>query len=359
MPSSLSATWSRYRTRLVLLVESRPLELPSEPTVDFDFAFGRPDRIGLVGESPAIWAMRAELEQTARVDMHTLVLGPSGVSKELVAQGLYRSSRRAAGRFVSRSAATIPHTLIDAELFGNIEGYPNATMQGRPGLIGAADGGILYLDEIAELPEDAQAHFLRVLDRDGEYQRLREARVRRSELRVVAATHRSPSTLKHDLLHRFPLRLEVAGLDKRRCDIPLLVNHTIERIRDENPELYARALVERRDGPALSLDPAFIAALLMKRTWVGHVRELVAHVYAAFLEAKPEDGSKFLRGGRCARSWSANPAMTASSAPRRSALSFREMPARCWRRTTSSSPRSRRPISPRKRSSSAPRESST
>lgn len=278
--------------RLVLFIEARALELTAGPASGAvgDFAFGHADAFGLVGESPPAWELRDRIAQIARLDLHTLVLGPSGVGKELVARGLSRAGPRADRPFVARSAATIPHTLIDAELFGNVAGYPNPAMKGRPGLIGAADGGVLYLDEIAELPHDAQAHLLRVLDRAGEYQRLGEATVRRSDLRLVAATHRDPATLKPDLLQRFPLRIEVPGLEDRRADIPLLVNHLVERLRAETPELYARGLAEGPRGPELSLAPDFIAALLMKPRWIGNVRELTALVYAAFLEVDRHDG---------------------------------------------------------------------
>src|SRR6185503_16398678 len=116
------------------------------------------------------------------------------------ARALHELSPRAERRLVSRNAATLPSGLMDAELFGNAKNYPNPGMAERAGLIGEANGGTLFLDEIGELPAELQAHLLRVLDGDGEYQRLGDAQQRRSDFRLVAATNRDPSSLKHDFL---------------------------------------------------------------------------------------------------------------------------------------------------------------
>lgn len=86
---------------------------------------------------------------------HVLVRGESGTGKELVARGLHRRSTRASRALVARNAATLPATLVDAELFGNARNYPNPGMAERPGLVGEADGGSLFLDEFAELPVEA------------------------------------------------------------------------------------------------------------------------------------------------------------------------------------------------------------
>src|SRR5262249_49824490 len=151
---------------------------------------------------------------------HVLLVGPSGCGKELAAQAIHARSTRASRKLVSRNAATLPPGLIDAELFGNVANYPNAGMAERPGLIGEADGSTLFLDEIGELPETLQAHLLRVLDEGGEYQRLGDARRRKSDLRLVAATNRSIDELKPDLAARLPLRVALHGLDERPEDIP-------------------------------------------------------------------------------------------------------------------------------------------
>ena len=123
-----------------------------------------------------------------------MLLGETGTGKELAARAVHRFSTRADRPLVARNAATMPAGLIDAELFGNARNYPNPGMAERPGLVGQADGGFLFLDEIGELPSELQAHLLRVLDAGGEYQRLGESRVRRSDFRLLAATPSSKAT---------------------------------------------------------------------------------------------------------------------------------------------------------------------
>ncbi|MCA9610980.1 MAG: sigma-54-dependent Fis family transcriptional regulator [Myxococcales bacterium] len=212
----------------LFLVTTRPEVLP--PTAHWDeprFPFGAPDPLGLVGESEAAWALRDAVAHAARHADHVLVRGPSGVGKELVARGLHALSARSAGPFVARNAATIPESLMAAELFGSRSGYPNAGAPERSGLIGAAHGGTLFLDEIGELPHTLQAALLRVMDPEGSYQRLGESEVRSADLRVVGATNRPLDALKPDLRARFSLPLEVPSLDDRREDIPLLVRHLV------------------------------------------------------------------------------------------------------------------------------------
>ncbi|MBW1878579.1 MAG: sigma 54-interacting transcriptional regulator, partial [Deltaproteobacteria bacterium] len=145
---------------LLLLCTSRPWKLGP-----FDAAlhpFGEVDELGMVGESAEAWALRTAIQTAAAQDVHALIEGQSGAGKELVAQGIHASSRRARRPIVSRNAATFPETLIDAELFGNAANYPNPGMRPRLGLIGEADGSTLFLDEIGELSDALQAHLLRV-----------------------------------------------------------------------------------------------------------------------------------------------------------------------------------------------------
>ncbi len=137
-----------------------------------------------------MWQMRERIAFAANAGKHVLLHGESGTGKELAARALHALSSRAGKPFVSRNAATLPSGLIDAELFGSARNYPNAGMPERAGLVGQADGGTLFLDEIAEIPAEQQAHLLRVLDADGEYQRLGEATTRRSDLVLVGATNR-------------------------------------------------------------------------------------------------------------------------------------------------------------------------
>ena len=276
------------RNQLVLLCARRPQRLPELRCYDVGRArvFGAADEHGIVGESPAIWSLRDELAFAASSDVHVLLLGASGAGKELAAAAIHAMSARRARPLVARSAATFPPGLVDAELFGNARDYPNAGMPERPGLVGEADGGALFLDEIGELDAASQAHLLRVLDRGGEYTRLGEARPRRASLRLVAATNRAPSEMKPDLLARLALRARLPGLDERREDIPLLATHLLRRAAARNPTVGPR-FFERWDGvggePRVA--PEVIEHLLV-RAFSHHARELEALLWEAIRSSR-------------------------------------------------------------------------
>src|SRR5260370_9989462 len=132
-------------------------------------------------------------------------------------------------------------------------------MPERPGLVGQADGGTLFLDEIAELPQEQQGHLLRLLDMGGEYQRLGEATTRRSDLRLIGATNRDASALKHDLRARLTSVVELTTLASRREDIPLLARHLLLRAAQQSPEVAGRFVDRGVAGrPFVRFAPAFI-----------------------------------------------------------------------------------------------------
>ena len=268
--------------QLLFLVTRRSVD--TLPAADAAVAFGDADRHGLVGESPAAWSLRASIEFAARAPTHVLVHGPSGTGKELVARAIHAASPRGGRPVVARNAATLPEGLIDAELFGNVRGYPNPGMAERNGLVGEADGSSLFLDEIGELPATLQAHLLRLLDRDGEYQRLGDAKVRRADLRVIAATNRDPATLKHDLAARLVVRVEVPGLDARPEDVPLLLRGILATIARHEPALVDRFRVAG-DAPRFRVAAALVDALVRHR-YTTHVRELERLVWTAVAESK-------------------------------------------------------------------------
>jgi transcriptional regulator of acetoin/glycerol metabolism len=255
--------------QIVFLCTSRPARpyLSSAPRPRF--GFGEPDADGFVGESVAAWLLRDSIEFAAARSDHVLVRGPSGAGKELVANALHRRSPRSSRPLVSRSAATLPSGIVDAELFGNLRNYPNAGMPERAGLIGEAEGGTLFLDEIGEMPTELQAHLLRLLD-GGEYQRLGESRSRRADVRLVAATNREEDELKHDLLGRLTMRIEVPALDERREDIPLLARHLLRGAARQDPRFAPRCFDDKGE-PRLS---PYLMIALTRAAYRTHVREL-------------------------------------------------------------------------------------
>jgi two-component system response regulator HydG len=275
-----------YRQLVLLCVRRAPLipgprHFPREAWGEF----GDADAHGMVGESPTAWLLRERLAFVAHAGTHTLLTGESGTGKELAARAVHAMSSRASTTFVARNAATLPTGLIDAELFGNVKNYPNAGMPERPGLIGRADSGMLFLDEIAELPQEMQAHLLRVLDAGGEYQRLGDAATRRSSFVLVGATNRDPSALKHDLLARLTSRVEIAPLAERREDVPLLVRHLVMTAAARNPRVASRFVGRDAKGRAFAkTSPSFVEEIV-GRELAGNTRELDAVLWQAMGEA--------------------------------------------------------------------------
>lgn len=260
---------------LVLQCVRRPLQLA--PAVDA-FAIGAADQFGIVGESPAAWQLRSAIERCGAQTGHVLVLGQTGVGKELVARALHRIADPP-GAWVARNAATIPATLVDAELFGNAKGYPTHGLPERPGLVGAADRGTLFFDEFADLPEEAQAHLLRVLDA-GEYHRLGESRARQSRFRLLAATSRPPSALRTDLAARFDFVVQVPSLAERLEDVPFLAAHLLRGMIEDKPQLAARAF-EQAGHARLS---SALVARLLRQQFTGNVRELRQLLWRSLLQ---------------------------------------------------------------------------
>ena len=264
---------------LFLLVE-RPAHIPPLNLVAPETwtRFGEVDQLGFVGESVAMWSLRRAIAQTASQDTHTLVWGPSGTGKELTARALHRLSGRASGPWVAQNAAAIPPGLMAAELFGNCKGYPNPGTPARSGLFGAADGGVLMLDEIGDLPMAAQAALLRVLDAGGDYHRLGESRERHADVRVIGASNQPRHALRSDFSARFLTHLQSPGLTQRREDIPLIGRH-----------LLREAGIERPMGAAL-------VRALVTGSFDTHVRELRATLMRAH-DATPRGPLQLPRGG--------------------------------------------------------------
>ncbi len=285
-----AATEARVRTgdivevgsSLMLLCTQRPRVLAPVGAGGLH-DFGEPDASGMVGESPAAWHVRRQLRQMARHAGHLLVHGPTGSGKELAVRA-FSGLACPDGPVVQRNAATLPEGLLDAELFGNLKNYPNAGMPEREGLIGKANGGLLFLDELAELPQSAQTHLLRVLD-SGQYQRLGEPTSRTSKFRLVAATNRPPSSLRDDVLARFALRLEVPPLSSRPEDIPLLLRKLTAAALADDPELCERYL-DPSGQPRFSRE---LLRHLVKSPLAANARELQQLALLSIMESKGDE----------------------------------------------------------------------
>jgi transcriptional regulator with GAF, ATPase, and Fis domain len=221
----------------------------------------------LIGESPPMVRLKAQIEQVAPTPLPVLVTGETGTGKELVARLLHRESDRQGAPFVACNVASLPLTIVEAELFGVARGAFTGADADRAGLFEEADGGTLFLDEIGELPATTQATLLRVLQ-EQELRRVGETRTRKVDVRLVAATNRDlvgavqKGDFRQDLLFRInTITLEVPPLRQRQDDIPLLVEHLLR-------QASAR---QGRSLPDISHD---VLPLLTAYGWPGNVRQL-------------------------------------------------------------------------------------
>lgn len=222
---------------------------------------------GLVGRTPAMQALYAQILRAAASDASVLITGESGVGKELVARALHDNSPRNKGPFVPLDCGALPENLLESELFGHAKGAFSGATQARVGRFEAANGGTLLLDEIGEISAAMQTKLLRVLQ-EREIVRLGENLPRKVDVRVITATHRDlkamvqQRTFREDLYYRLRvLPLEIAPLRERSQDIPLLASKMLAE------------LSERYRRPPLRLAPDAMAALESYR-WPGNVRQL-------------------------------------------------------------------------------------
>jgi two-component system nitrogen regulation response regulator GlnG/two-component system response regulator HydG len=270
------------RGRMILCVARRPRVMPAMQNVPKKrHAFGEADAHGLVGESEAAWRLRDSAAFVASRTAHVLLLGESGTGKEVVARAIHEGSPRGSKRLVSRNAATLPAGLIDAELFGHVANYPNAGMPERPGLVGDADGGTLFLDEIGELPHELSTKLLRVLDENGEYQRLGDTRTRTSKFRLIGATNRPVASLKADVAARFKLRISVPPLGDRKEDVALLARHLFRRAAAQDAaigERFFEGWNGKHGEPRIAID---LVKALVAHSYTTHIRELDLLLWAS------------------------------------------------------------------------------
>jgi DNA-binding NtrC family response regulator len=221
----------------------------------------------LLGTSAPMLALKREIRNIAASDAPVLVLGESGTGKELVARAIHGLSRRRASPFIAVNCAAIPEHLLESELFGHQKGAFTGAVQSTPGLFTEAERGVVFLDEIGEMPRSLQAKLLRVLQ-DKRVRPVGGSVERRIDVRVVSATNRdlpslvSEQCLRQDLYYRIAvIPIDVPSLRDRRDDIPLLVDHFTQR-------------VARRHGKVIDGYHDEAMAWLQSQPWPGNVRQL-------------------------------------------------------------------------------------
>ncbi len=221
----------------------------------------------IIGQSAKMQEIYQRIQQIAGYENYSvLISGESGTGKELIARAIHHHSPRKDKRFMPINCAALPQTLVESQLFGHEKGIFTGATNTRKGLFEVAEGGTIFLDEIAEMPVETQAKLLRVLE-EKEFMRLGESNVRTADVRVIAATNRdlkealADGHLRRDLYFRFDVKIHTPSLRDRKEDIPLLVDAFLEKIAEENQQ------------PIQVMSPQGLK-LLMDYHWPGNVREL-------------------------------------------------------------------------------------
>ena len=252
--------------------QNRTLRAALAEKYDFPNIIGRSER------------MRAALDLVERVapgNTTVLLLGESGVGKDLFAHALHQRSRRASGPFIKINSAAIPETLLESELFGYEKGAFTGAIASKPGKFELANGGTLFLDEIGDVPLAIQVKLLRVLQ-EREFERLGGSKTLKVDVRLIAATNRNlraaleEGAFREDLYYRLNVvPIDLPPLRDHKEDIPELAQHFLAR--------FAAASAK----PVASLEPDALAAL-MAFDWPGNVRELENIIERAVALCPPE-----------------------------------------------------------------------
>jgi DNA-binding NtrC family response regulator len=225
-------------------------------------------------------------------DANALIVGESGVGKEVIANAIHARSRRAEKPMVKLNCAAFPQTMIEGELFGYVKGAFTGAMQDFPGMIAAADSGTLFLDEISDMPAELQTRFLRVLQ-EREYRPLGSTQTMKADFRAIASSNRpiaqalSENRLRSDLYYRLnTFQIEVPPLRKRKQDIPLLIAAFVKQFAqqlgksepDISPEAFQKLLDYSWPGNVRELQNAIEYAVVLARQGVIGVKELPTEI---------------------------------------------------------------------------------
>jgi len=221
----------------------------------------------LLGSTPAMRELFRAIGRLAQAPLSVLITGETGTGKELVARALHNESPRSKKPFIALNTAAIPAELLESELFGHEAGSFTGAHKKQIGRFEQADGGILFLDEIGDMPAALQTRLLRVLA-EGEFFRVGGRELIKVDVRVIAATHQHLETLvkegkfRADLLHRLDVvRLQLPPLRDRKSDVPALAQRFLEQA------------AEQLNAPSKRFKPEALARM-EQHDWPGNVREL-------------------------------------------------------------------------------------
>jgi two-component system nitrogen regulation response regulator NtrX len=256
-----------FTSERVLVTVQKGLELRSLRRENRELKLAMEARYEIVGDSPALRRVLEAVQRAAPTNATVLLLGESGVGKELVARTIHRNSPRAGQRFIQVNCAAIPEELIESELFGHEKGSFTGATEKQIGKFEQGDRGTIFLDEIGDMSARTQAKVLRVLQ-EQEVERLGSARTIKVDVRVIAATNKNleeaiqRGEFRDDLYFRLNvIPILVPPLRERREDIPQLVQH------------FAKRTSEEHNLKPKRFDPRAMEAMQRYR-WRGNIREL-------------------------------------------------------------------------------------
>jgi DNA-binding NtrC family response regulator len=285
-PEELLSLVEKALEKQFLLRETEELRVKTEQLEKrLEIAEARPTPIF---KSKPMQEIEELIEAMAPSDANVLIVGESGVGKEVIANTICATSRRAGQPMVKLNCAAFPQTMIEGELFGYVKGAFTGAMQDFPGMIAAANGGTLFLDEISDMPADLQTRFLRVLQ-EREYRPLGSTQTMKADFRAIASTNRpiaqalAENRLRSDLYYRLnTFQIEVPPLRKRKEDIPPLIAQ------------FVRQFSQQLGKPEPDVSPDAFQKLL-EYSWPGNVRELQNAIeYAVVLARQGMIGVKEL-----------------------------------------------------------------
>nr|HID60009.1 PAS domain-containing protein [Desulfobacterales bacterium] len=233
---------------------------------------------GIIGRDASMFELFDTIREVAEVNIPVLIQGESGTGKELVASAIHNEGPRANKPFVPVNCGALPEGLLESELFGHVRGAFTGAVRDKKGRFELAHGGTLFLDEIAELPKFVQSKLLRVLQ-DGTFERVGGEKTVSVDVRLISATNRDlkreveRGNFREDLYYRINVvPIHLPPLRKRKSDIPLLVEHFLNKAAEEGQE-----------ASGLSKDAL---AIMMDYPWPGNVRELQSAIRFALVKCK-------------------------------------------------------------------------